>query len=110
VIIEGSGETDVSFQTDDLRELLLVDGTLVALGSTAGVVGDANAGGMDMYMQALANDGSVVATEQFGTTGDDRFHQAALRSDGNLVMVGEFGATFNGVDGLAVGVIAPPSP
>jgi hypothetical protein len=110
VVIEAAGEDMNTFYIEQLWELMLVEGNIVAIGNTTGDVGGTNAGAADVYVQAIQPDGTVLVTEQFGGAGGDRIYSAALRDDGNFVVVGQFEQTFMGVDGLVVGVVAPPEP
>lgn len=72
-------------------------GTVLVAGWTDGTVTAANAGGMDLLIQAFAADGGLLWSRQLGGSGHDRASAMATTADGGLVVVGHS-------DGLLAGL------
>ncbi|MGO1383327.1 MAG: alpha/beta hydrolase-fold protein [Arachnia sp.] len=64
------------------------DGTVLAGGHTAGVMGEASAGANDAFVRKLGVDGSTLWTTQVGSLGDDRTADLAVDADGSIILAG----------------------
>ncbi|MFO0749093.1 MAG: hypothetical protein U1F43_26040 [Myxococcota bacterium] len=75
---------------DEIRDLeFAADGVLLAAGSTAGTLPEAQAqGGSDAMVLAIDGDGVLLGAWQGGSSDDDVVHAIALRPDGNVLIAG----------------------
>lgn len=64
------------------------DGSVTIGGYTSGTLsGQTSSGDNDAYLMSLDSSGSITATSQFGTSGDDSVAAMTYDSDGNLYVV-----------------------
>ena len=80
---------------DDFVEGLTLDkfGALYVVGSTEGsmplgIVGNANAGGVDCFLAKISDAGTIGWIKQFGTSYDDHAYGLATDADGSIFVVG----------------------
>jgi hypothetical protein len=87
---------------DDVASALTIgaDGHLYVAGSTAGVLGEGSAGGLDAFVRSYDREGALRGTHQYGTDDDDAALGVALAPDGALFTVGE---TLGALDGSSAG-------
>lgn len=77
-----------SSETDQVSALVATASGVAATGFTRGVVGAASAGDNDVFVVAMAADGSVQWTTQDGSNGDDRGASISTDAAGNLLVAG----------------------
>lgn len=66
------------------------DGSLVATGFTDGsFAGFTNAGELDGFATRISTAGTIVATKQFGTSGNDRVFASRTLANGNILLFGD---------------------
>lgn len=104
--LTADGDVDWTVQLgSDLDDWLqgvtvLSDGTIVAVGFTAGAIGEA-LGGTDILVVRVSPEGEVLSTMQTGTSGDDRAFGAAELGDGTVVISGSVSGEFAGTGSWA---------
>ncbi|MFW6197874.1 MAG: SBBP repeat-containing protein [Myxococcota bacterium] len=87
------------------------EGNLRLAGATEGTLGEESNGGLDAYVRTVAPDGSVNATDQFGTAESDSAADLDVAADGRTVVAGttegDLAGTNQGVGDAFVRVIDP---
>jgi|GEM_PF-6865709 len=74
------------------------DGSVFVVGSTDGVIGEASAGGVDIFVRKKGPiSGEVVWTRQFGTIKDDLPRAVAVGASGAVFVVGQTSGNFSGI-------------
>ena len=80
----------------------LDDGTIVAVGFTAGAIGWSN-GDNDILVVRVSPDGELLGANQMGTSGDDRAFGVVAAPDGGIVISGSVSGQF-GADSVWSGM------
>jgi hypothetical protein len=91
------------------------DGSMFVSGITTGNMGGVNQGGYDVYLSKLDVSGTLLWTEQWGTSGDDRGCSVALDDDGNVFITGwttgdMVGTNLGGADAFLIKLSPVPEP
>lgn len=76
---------------------------VVIVGTTTGIVGSANAGGPDVFVQKLSSSGQVIWSHQFGTANEDYGAGVATDDQGNIYVVGTSFGSLPGAGGAPEG-------
>jgi catalase len=83
--------------TDDAQSVSVgSDGSVLVAGRTNGDLGGTNAGGSDAFVRKYDAAGTVLWTQQFGTSAYDRAQSVSVGSDGSVLVAGHTGGDLGG--------------